>query len=328
MPHNKRLIKILDISLTRTCNYNCSYCNQRYDLTKPMHDMSDSKRTIIANKIRFGHEWIEGLNNFPYKDDYEKIIFSGGEPSLHPDFFDIVSQVSGFRNKLIVSNLSFDVEKLIEACHKHNTHLIVQPSFHFEYAAFDTFLSNVKILDKNKMLSNFIPVSIVDLPNRNEPQEYKKKFKKNGFDASVYKFEGYFEGEFVYADIDGFGSKGKRCDVHCSSVCHNVRPTGDIVFCPTYTYLKEGPTFGNICDKNYAPIPRERVCPEYGMCHITSASWAKMRSIDSGETIWKGKNYRENNTMIRLRNLCEKRNFKGLGKAKTIYNRISSFINK
>lgn len=312
-------VKIMDVSLTRSCNYNCTYCNQRQDLTKPAYDMSDSSRFIVANQKRSGSEWINGLNDFPYKDEYEKLIFTGGEPSLHPDFFDIVSQVTGYRNKVIVTNLSFDVSLLVEIFGKQNSKIIVQPSFHFEFSKFDEFLRKMKILEKNRMLSHFIPVSIVDLPDREESHEFRKKFQDHGFEASLYKFEGYYKGEFNYANVDIFGSKGPKDEVICSCSTTCVKPNGDIAYCQTDTYDKDARVYGNICDKDYVKIPKERDCDKCGVCHISSASWVKMRDKKTEKPLWKGKNYRGKDILNRIRNYSEKRNFKGLGKIKTIY---------
>ncbi|HEX7653843.1 MAG TPA: radical SAM protein, partial [Verrucomicrobiae bacterium] len=136
---NAPLSKIMDVSLTRACNYDCSYCNQRQDLDKPMFDLSDARRKVVSNRRRTGAEWIAGLNAFPYKDQYDKLIFSGGEPSLHSDYVDILTQVKGWRCKVTVTNLSFDVEKLIDACRREKTRVIVQPSFHFEFSDFEVF---------------------------------------------------------------------------------------------------------------------------------------------------------------------------------------------
>jgi len=317
-----RFIRILDTSLTRACNYNCSWCNQRQDLSKPTYDMDDSSRLVVDNKIRSGKEWIEGLNNFPYEKQYERIIFSGGEPSVHPDFFDVVSQVKGYRIKVIVTNLSFDVSKLVEACKKENSQVMVQPSFHFEFANFNEFVEKMKLLDKHHMLSNFIPVSIVDLPDREEPRGFKRKFQKYGFDASLYKFEGYYKGRFDYANVNGFGSKGMKRKVSCFSVCTPVKPNGDVVFCPTDTYSSSPQVYGNICDKNYFEIPINRNCSQYGMCHISSASWAKMQDRHTDKIIWKGKNFRQKSMFNFLRSYCERKNFKSLSKLKTLSKKV------
>lgn len=322
---DKAYCKVLDVSLTRSCNYNCSWCNQRYDITKPMHDMSESKRIIINSEMRKASEWIDGLNKFPYKKDYEKLIFSGGEPSLHPEFFDIVTGVKGYKAKIVITNLSFDVDKLVKSCRKNNGYLIVQPSFHFEFASFGSFIEKMKILDRHRLLSHFIPASLVDLPERKEPAEFKKVFKKNGYDVSLYKFEGYHKGEFIYADIEGFGSLGKKTSVYCSSAGHCVRPNGDMVFCPTDTYLRGIKQYGNICDKVYCEIEPRRICDNYGACHISCASWVKIESVKTGEVIWKGKNFLEKNMLNSLRNYCERKNYRWLSKIKKLYNTVSSF---
>lgn len=211
---------------------------------------------------------------------------------MHPDFIEIVSKVKGYYRTVLVTNLSFDVVPLIQACRENGTRLIVQPSFHFEYADFDAFINNMRILDQNGMLSHFIPVSIVDLPDRPEPREWQHRFNEEGYQAALYQFEGYYKGTFDYADVNGFGARGKRPPVLCHSVCHCIRPNGDILFCPTYYYHKDPPTFGNMCDRRYQEIPHKRVCSEYGMCHISSAAWSGMESLDGERVLWQGKNLR------------------------------------
>ena len=95
----KQPYRYLEIRLTQACNYNCSWCNQRTNLDKPMYDMSEERRKLSSGRMRSGEEWIDGLNAFPYKKEYVELIFSGGEPSLRRDFFDIVTKVKGFRSK-------------------------------------------------------------------------------------------------------------------------------------------------------------------------------------------------------------------------------------
>lgn len=320
--------KVLDVSLTRSCNYNCSWCNQRYDLTKPMYDMKDSSRRIVKNTLRTGREWIEGLNANPYKGEYDKIIFSGGEPSLHPDFFDIVANVKGYKSKIVVTNLSFDIDKLISACRGANPRVIVQPSFHFEFAAFESFIEKMKSLDRHRMLSHFIPASIVDLPDREESSEFRKKFKKAGYNASVYKFEGYYKGKFVYADVKGFGSLGDIRSVKCSSSNHYACPNGDIVFCASDTYCQDVKTYGNICDKVYKKIETCKACDHYGACHISSASWVKVELLETGKVIWKGKNFLSKNLLNLFRIYCERKNYRWLSKMKRLYNNFSLILGK
>jgi hypothetical protein len=256
-----------------------------------MQDMSESERVIVDNKLRRGNEWIEGLNSFPYKSDFHSLIFAGGEPSLHPDFFEITTKVGGYKIIKIVTNLSFDVRRLIRYAKENNATLTVQPSFQFESADFDVFLEKMKLLDKEGVLHGSIPVSIVDLPDRGEVRFFQEKFRQNGYNPVLYKFEGYYKGSFDYADIGGFGCLGKRYNVICYSSHICVKPNGDIVFCCTDDYNSDAATYGNICDKIYRPIPIRRACSEYGSCHISSASWIRVLSPHTGKEIWRGKNF-------------------------------------
>jgi hypothetical protein len=322
------LARIMDVSLTRACNYDCSYCNQRQDLDKPMFDMSESKRKVVSNRRRTGTEWIAGLNAFPYKDDYDKLIFSGGEPSLHSDFCEIVTQAKGWRCKMIVTNLSFDVDKLIAACKKENSKVIVQPSFHFEFADFEEFAGKLTRLRAAGLLSNFIPCSIVDLPGREESRVFRERFRQRGFNASIYRYEGYYQGKFYYGPRDGFGGASHLKEVLYSSCVQPVKPNGDVVYCTTDTYLENCPTYGNICDQQFAPIPDEIKIADYGHRHITAASWTRAREPDTGKRLWQGKNFRRRTPMHRLRAFVERKNYSWLARAKQFANQVQNRIKK
>jgi len=281
--------RILHVTLTRSCNYNCSWCNQRYDMNKPMYTMSEAGRKIVDNKLRPGKDWINGLNKFPYKAQYQRLIISGGEPSIHPDFFEIISKIKGYREILLTTNLSFDVSKLINICQENNAKITVQPSFHFEFADFNVFLEKMKLLDKYEMLSRSIPASIVELLDREEPYRFRRKFNQHGYNVALYEFEGYYKGRFNYSDKKGFGSLKKTGPVICYSTANCVKPTGDIVFCPTDEYNTNAVTYGNICDACYEEVDIKRTCCNYGKCHISSAGWIKIESLDTNKVIWEGR---------------------------------------
>ena len=318
----------MDVSLTRSCNYDCSYCNQRQELDQPMFDLSESRRKIVSNQRRTGAEWIAGLNAFPFKNDYNKLIFSGGEPSLHADFFDIVSQVKGWRCKMIVTNLSFDVEKLIAACRREKTRIIVQPSFHFEFADFEEFTGKLAKLRAASLLSNFIPVSIVHLPDLSVGHEFREKFRQRGFNASLYRFEGYYKGKFSYAPLDGYGGIKETKEVLYSSCAQSVKPNGDIVYCTTDTYTENCVNYGNICDQRFVAIPQEITVTDYGHRHISAASWTRARQLADGQVIWQGKNYRHRTPLNRLRNLLERKNLAWLATAKHLANLLHNKMKK
>lgn len=322
------LSKIMDVSLTRACNYDCSYCNQRQDLDQPMFDLSDAKRKVVSNRRRPGAEWIAGLNAFPYKDDYDKLIFSGGEPSLHSDFVEIVTQVKGWRCKMMVTNLSFDVDKLIAGCRAQNTRVIVQPSYHFEFAKFEEFAGKLDKLRAAGLLSNFIPVSIVNLPDNDAGRRARDQFAARGYNASLYRYEGYYKGKFYYAPAEGYGGVKETKEVLYSSCVQPVKPNGDIVYCTTDTYSETSPTYGNICDQKFVPIPAEITIRDYGHRHISAASWTRARNPQSGERIWQGKNFRQRTPINQLRTFVEVKNYPWLASAKHFVNGLQNKMKK
>ena len=229
---------------------------------------------------------------------------------------------------MIVTNLSFDVEKLIAACRREKTRIIVQPSFHFEFADFEEFTGKLAKLRAASLLSNFIPVSIVHLPDLSVGHEFREKFRQRGFNASLYRFEGYYKGKFSYAPLDGYGGIKETKEVLYSSCAQSVKPNGDIVYCTTDTYTENCVNYGNICDQRFVAIPQEITVTDYGHRHISAASWTRARQLADGQVIWQGKNYRHRTPLNRLRNLLERKNLAWLATAKHLANLLQNKMKK
>ncbi|HEX7652649.1 MAG TPA: hypothetical protein VF607_04025, partial [Verrucomicrobiae bacterium] len=141
-----------------------------------------------------------------------------------------------------------------------------------------------------------------------------------GFNASLYRYEGYYKGKFYYAPAEGYGGAAQTKAVWYSSCVQPVKPNGDIVYCTTDTYAENSPTYGNICDQKFVPIPAEIQIQDYGHRHISAASWTRARDIQSGAAIWQGKNYRQRTPLNRLRVFAERQNYSWLANAKHMVN--------
>lgn len=89
----------LSVFLTFRCQYGCEYCQNRQQ-----KEFRPERYEISAR------QWIEGLNRLELPEGFP-VTFEGGEPSLHPGFFEILRQVRHPVNFL--SNFEFDVQKLI-----------------------------------------------------------------------------------------------------------------------------------------------------------------------------------------------------------------------
>ncbi|MCC6156529.1 MAG: radical SAM protein [Deltaproteobacteria bacterium] len=79
------------VYLTVACNYSCFYCTN----------------ALPPRKLISAERWIEVLNRLPG----DELIFTGGEPTLHPGFTDIVNGVKQAKIRMY-TNMSWDVGML------------------------------------------------------------------------------------------------------------------------------------------------------------------------------------------------------------------------
>ena len=79
-------IKRLDIKLTFQCNNHCDFCAQ------------GSKRSFI--KMRTKDEIINALNDGK-KNEVNSVVFTGGEPTLHPNIIELIKEAKKLGYKFI-----------------------------------------------------------------------------------------------------------------------------------------------------------------------------------------------------------------------------------
>ncbi|MEM7645914.1 MAG: radical SAM protein [Pseudomonadota bacterium] len=134
--------------LGRFCNYKCSYCWPYARSDKKDHrDTGLVLRTLDEIK-RQARE--RGLNSFHFS-------FSGGEPTLHPGYLEILSHYSkdgshsNYQSVHMTSNLSPGLkwfEKYVRAT--ENLHRVsITGSFHREFAKKDRFAEKILFLQEN-----------------------------------------------------------------------------------------------------------------------------------------------------------------------------------
>lgn len=122
---------LIDWSITKRCNYDCSYCPPNIHDNFSNFPSPDILKTRILPFLK--------NTNMPVN-----VIISGGEPTLHPNLLDVVKMIAEYKNTKIriLTNGTASVKKMIDL-HKYSSFLI---SLHHEYV-------NEKLLTK---LSNFI----------------------------------------------------------------------------------------------------------------------------------------------------------------------------
>ncbi|MSP90525.1 MAG: radical SAM protein [Myxococcales bacterium] len=80
-----RVAKLLTIETGFTCNSRCHYCTQLDYRVLPQSDALD----LSGEQIRHRIEWAA-------KEGYDQIGFSGGEPTIRPDFLDLLKLARSF----------------------------------------------------------------------------------------------------------------------------------------------------------------------------------------------------------------------------------------
>lgn len=134
----------VDWILTRKCNYKCSYCTVHNNKTGNFVPL-DKLKTIIDKLSELPNETIT-------------LALSGGEPTLHPNYFDLVEYaIEKLKDRLRVqtqTNLSKSLsfyKKFIDRFNGRLNQLSFLASYHFEFANKDRFLENIKHLSENNV---------------------------------------------------------------------------------------------------------------------------------------------------------------------------------
>ncbi|MDP2431215.1 MAG: radical SAM protein [Pseudomonadota bacterium] len=124
------------VALTTACNFHCAYCT--FDRT--MYQVR-GQRSRIGFPMLAPDEWIRALNGVANRPDY--LIFTGGEPTLHRGFADILKGLEGYAVK-VNSNLDFDVDVFADALGRGSRRIeSCYLSYHPEYHAPDSYAVRV-----------------------------------------------------------------------------------------------------------------------------------------------------------------------------------------
>lgn len=162
------------------CNYNCTYCHftvrgwhnyQSASVIPDMHALTDA-----WDRIR----QIYGCCH---------IAISGGEPTIHNRFFDLLERLSSMHTLEIVTNLSFEPDLLIGRVPPRK--LRIASSFHPEFASIDSFILKAKKLKNSgiEIFTNFVAYP----PQLPKIAELKKIFRDEGIPFFIMPFVGTYE---------------------------------------------------------------------------------------------------------------------------------------
>jgi MoaA/NifB/PqqE/SkfB family radical SAM enzyme len=283
------------VFLTLACNFKCPFCIQTISGPVPHYD-------IIK-----GDAWVKALNSIEgrtkkrlfRRNKVKKLALIGGEPTLHPDFFEIINGLDSKWSLTVTTNLGtklFNNIGLFAKKVKRRKRIRIHPSFHNSSIDIREFVSKVKDLQKTGLKVNRTFVVCYPPDETNLFKEYQEIFRKNGLFLERQRFNGFLDGilypfkgdesgyEFKdnikdyakYKQACGLSSKDK---IHCKMNKILFAPDGSIYNCHYKVYSKSSDCYGNIFSENAdVQLPSDFfLCNDYGFCNPCDFPYAQFK---------------------------------------------------
>lgn len=244
--------------LTLNCNFNCDYC-----INWLGNDLQNKKHFMPGKK------WIDGLNRLHCPSDLP-VTLQGGEPSLHPDFIEIIKNIREDLNIDILTNLSFDVDKFVCAVKPFRLsrgapYPNIRVSYHPQFSPLDVLIK--KTLKMQEAGFSIGVYGILHPRFRKIVLDAQKKCLDLGIDFRTKEFLGEYNnilyGNYRYADAVHNGIK-KKCLCRTSELL--IGSDGRIFRCHHDVY-KNFPSIGDLLDPDLEIRDVFRKCNEYGDCN-------------------------------------------------------------
>lgn len=178
------------------CNYRCSYC-----FFEGWWDEVEERNNYIRPD-----KWIKAWKSIYQKYGEFKLIITGGEPFIYPDFINLLDKLNKYAEIAFDTNFSCSWRVLEQLADKINPDRVFMGlSFHPMFANLDLFLKKAAFLRKKGF--NF-RVHYVTYPLQlDNLRKYKDIFVKEGFRFTPIPFRGEYRGK-TYPE--GFTNREKE----------------------------------------------------------------------------------------------------------------------
>ena len=247
--------------LTFSCPYRCSYCINSFESSR-----------FRRGRMR-GGEWVRGLGrlvNLERETGPIPVTLQGGEPSVHPDFYEILTTLPERIRIDILTNLCFDVEEMIERVRPERLrrdapYASIRVSYHPEQMDQEEMLSKT-----HRLLDAGFSVGIwaVEHPSQAEiVRAAQQRAIQEGIDFRLKEFLGYHDGR-LYGKYryEGACSLEIRRDVECRTTELLIGPDGSVYRCHRDLY-EGGEPIGHLLDEEFRMDGAWRACSWYGHCN-------------------------------------------------------------
>lgn len=236
----KKFDGYLRIYLTLECNLSCHYCVNQCHTQKRLKD-----NTLVSGK-----NWVDTINKIG-----RNVIFTGGEPTLHPDFFLIMTSINPEIKIKLYTNLIWTEEFTNHFLKTVPKTIGLYTSYHPSGGKPEPFINRVVQLKQNNF--NVRVHSINHETQKKFIQKSKQLFFESGIDLTIDEDQ-----KELFSDAS---SQKQKRSVICSKKIILISPDGYRYPCVSKMVRKKNPLEHIIRDDlNASKIISS--CNEYGYC--------------------------------------------------------------
>lgn len=253
--------------ITLRCNFKCIYCiNNKDNLIRSRPELS-------------GDFWISCLNSLTLSNDLP-ITISGGEATLHRDFYKIVN---GINHPIdLLTNLEFNIYEFIKNVNPksmyksdNSSYKSIRVSYHPQFHKIEDLVFKAGMLQEYGFNVGIFPINYPD--NIEQNMELAEEARK----SRVYVFikdylgmyNGHLTGHFRYRDAVDGNTHGK---VMCRTKELLIAPSGKVFKCHRDLYANEY----DVDDIAY----KFRDCDNYGSCNYCDVKIKTNRFLNMGNS--------------------------------------------
>ncbi|OGQ96479.1 MAG: hypothetical protein A2521_09325 [Deltaproteobacteria bacterium RIFOXYD12_FULL_57_12] len=247
----------IGVFLTLACNFNCSYCINRFGGVGR-----------VAGQLT-GKEWATAINRLVSRDDLP-VTLQGGEPGLHPDFFYILNKIKPELRIDLLTNLTFDLTAFMRTVRPERfarpaPYASIRVSYHPEVMELAPLVEKVLVLQRAGYSVGIW--GILHPAWEAAMREAQAYAAARGVDFRFKEFlgtyRGWLHGTFKYP---GACDCQATRQVRCRTTEVLVGPAGDVYRCHGDLYAGR-PGLGNLGDSRFVVEDVPRPCSFFGHCN-------------------------------------------------------------
>lgn len=262
------------------CNYRCPYCF----FDGMWEEAAEHNRYLPLER------WIEAWHRIFKKYESVRILITGGEPFIYPNFVELLKELSKYFSIGFDTNLSCSKEELTNFIrYTVSKNISLGLSFHPMFADFDSFLGKALFLKGNGF--NICIQYVTYPPQMGQMKFFRDRFTKKGLYFIPLAFRGTYNGmnypdayteeekkqiysvtesletehkERVKKQLDQIRSKNRLC--RAGQVYARIDTDGTVYRCGHSISSPNNKPIGNFFDEGFKlleePLPCEQeFCP-------------------------------------------------------------------